>query len=173
MSSLRGHGAGVWICHWSEEPTRLSLHPWGPSSRRSVAPPSHGPSPVRETNRVGHNVSWWAPKVKTLAGLCLPASLEAPGETHGRAGQIQTMSRMSLGNIWGKQGRGWCCYAFVCLSNVWKLGDKTSLWWTFPKTIMSPFQPSERCTDTSCCWEKVQFNLVQMKDDIFDDHFSH
>lgn len=67
-----------------------------------------------------------------------------------------SMSEILTGSTWDYQGH--CCgyYAFDCLSNAWKLGDKTSFWWTFPNTIMSPFQPSERCTDTSCWWEKEQ-----------------
>lgn len=49
------------------------------------------------------------------------------------------------------QGPCCCCCVVACLSKAWKSGDRTSLWWTFPSTIMSPLRPSDRRTDTSCC----------------------
>lgn len=49
------------------------------------------------------------------------------------------------------EDQGPWCWAEAWLSKAWKSGDKTSLWWTFPRTIMSPVLPSDRRTDTSCC----------------------
>lgn len=53
---------------------------------------------------------------------------------------------------WMREDHGpCCCCVATCASKAWKSGDRTSLWWTFPNTIISPVRPSERRTDTSCC----------------------